>query len=84
MNKHDNIVELIGDDGRKQKLEWLDCIEYEYKEYAVLTPDIGKSEIGEVVILECQCDENGNTTYIGIEDPAVLEILFSIFKVKWH
>ena len=56
----------------------MDCIEYEGKEYLALLPTEEGSN--EVVILEVEPVDEENENYIAIEDEAVLEAVYNIFK----
>ena len=51
----DNMIELVGDDGEKYRLEILDLINKDGVDYIVALPEDSEDE---VVILEVQPDED--------------------------
>ena len=67
--------------GEETAFEYLDCIEYEGKEYLVLMPM--EEEDGEVVILEVEPVDEEMENYLAVEDEALLNTIFEIFKEKF-
>ena len=76
-----SILTLTDENGNDVNFEYLDCIEYQGVEYLILAPE--GDEEGETVILEVQPVDEENENYIGVEDEAVLDAVFSIFKEKY-
>ena len=76
-----NILTLTDENGEEINFEYLDCIEYQGVEYLILAPE--GDEEGETVILEVQPVDEENENYIGVEDEAVLDAVFAIFKEKY-
>mgnify|MGYP003297758653 CR=1 FL=1 len=76
-----SILTLTDENGNDVNFEYLDCIEYRGVEYLILAPE--GDEEGETVILEVQPVDEENENYIGVEDEAVLEAVFGIFKEKY-
>ena len=76
-----SILTLTDENGADIDFEYLDCIEYEGKEYLVLMPM--DEEEGEVVILEVEPVDEENENYLAIEDEALLNTIFEIFKEKF-
>ena len=76
----DNIIILNDEDGNEMPFEFLDLIGFAGKEYIVLIPT--DEDADEVVILEVQGSDDDEETYVGIEDPALLNTLFGIFKER--
>ena len=72
------IITLTDENGVDMEFEYMDCIEYEGKEYLALLPTEEGSN--EVVILEVEPVDEENENYIAIEDEAVLEAVYNIFK----
>lgn len=70
---------LTDENGEETNFEYLDCIEYDSKEYLVLMPE----ESNEIVILEVQPVDEENENYIAVEDETILEIVYSIFKDRY-
>ena len=60
----DNMLELVGDDGEKYRLEILDLINKNGVDYLVTLPEDSEDE---VVILEVQPDEDSdNASYMSL------------------
>nr|MBQ8244808.1 DUF1292 domain-containing protein [Oscillospiraceae bacterium] len=76
-----SILTLTDENGNDVNFEYLDCLEYEGVEYLVLAPE--GDETGETVILEVQPVDEENENYIGVEDEAVLDAVFGLFKEKY-
>ena len=75
------ILTLTDENGVDTDFEYLDSVDYEGKEYLVLLPaDAAETEI---VILEVEPVDEENENYIGVDDEAVLEAVFGIFKEKY-
>lgn len=74
-----SILTLTDENGEETNFEYLDCIEYDSKEYLVLMPE----ESNEIVILEVQPVDEENENYIAVEDETILEIVYSIFKDRY-
>ena len=80
--EEESILTLTDENGDEIDFEYLDCIDYEGKEYLVLMPVEDESE--EVVILEVEPVDEENENYLAVEDEAVLEAVFAIFKEKFQ
>ncbi len=76
-----SILTLTDENGEDVNFEYLDCLDYEGKEYLVLSPE--EDESGEILILEVQPVDEENENYLAVEDEAVLEAVFGIFKEKY-
>ena len=70
---------LTDENGQDVDFEYLDCIEYEGTEYLVLMP-AGEDEI---VIMEIEPVDEENENYLAVEDEAVLDAVYGIFKEKF-
>ena len=73
------ILTLTDENGQDVNFEYLDCIEYEGTEYLVLMPE-GEDEI---VIMEIEPVDEENENYLAVEDEAVLDAVYAIFKEKF-
>ncbi len=73
-----NIVTFIDEDGAELSFEYMDCIEYQGKEYLALLPT--EEDNNEVVILEVEPVDEDNENYITVEDEATLNAVYAIFK----
>jgi uncharacterized protein YrzB (UPF0473 family) len=72
------VLTLTDENGADIDFEYLDCIEYQGKEYLVLLP--AQEDSAEVVILEVEPVDEETENYISVEDEAVLEAVYAIFK----
>lgn len=76
------ILTLTDENGQEVDFEYLDCLEYEGKEYLVLMP--AEEEAEEIVILEVEPVDEENENYLAVEDEAVLEAVYGMFKEKYQ
>ena len=76
-----SILTLTDENGDDVDFEYMDSIEYEGKEYLVLIPV--EDESGEIVILEIEPVDEENENYLSVDDEAVLNAVFGIFKEKY-
>ncbi|MDO5399376.1 MAG: DUF1292 domain-containing protein [Eubacteriales bacterium] len=76
-----SVLTLTGEDGKDVDFEYLDCLNYEGKEYLVLTP--AGEDSGEIVILEIEPVDEENENYLAVEDETVLNAVFDLFKEKF-
>ena len=74
-----SILTLTDENGQDVDFEYLDCIEYQGTEYLVLMPE-GDDEI---VIMEVEPVDEENENYLAVEDEAVLDAVYAIFKEKF-
>ena len=74
-----SILTLTDENGQDVNFEYLDCIEYQDTEYLVLMPE-GEDEI---VIMEIEPVDEENENYLAVEDEAVLDAVYGIFKEKF-
>jgi len=72
------ILVLSDDMGGEAEFEVLDLIEYEGKQYVVLLPT-DENDTG-IVILEMNVIDEENADYLDVEDEAILNAVFDIFK----
>ena len=76
------ILTLTDENGQDVDFEYLDCIEYEGKEYLVLLPVEG--EEAEIVILEVEPVDDETENYLSVENEEVLNAVYGIFKEKYQ
>ena len=76
-----SILTLTDENGNDVEFEYMDCIEYEGKEYLILMPM--EEESDEIVILEIEPVDEENENYLSVGDEAVLNAVFGIFKEKY-
>ena len=77
-----SVLTLTDENGVDTEFEYLDCIDYEGKEYLVLLPM--EAEAAELVILEVEPVDEENENYLAVEDEAVLNAVYGIFKEKFQ
>ncbi len=79
-----SILTLTDENGQDVNFEYLDCIDYEGKEYLVLMPESEEeSENDEVVILEVEPVDEEIENYLSVDDQQTLDAVFAIFKEKF-
>ena len=76
-----SVLTLTDENGQDIDFEYLDCIDYEGKEYLVLMP--AEDESNEIVILEVQPVDEETENYIAVESEATLDAVYAIFKEKF-
>ena len=76
-----SILTLTDENGEDMDFEYLDCISYEGKDYLILLP--ADSEELEIVILEIEPVDEENENYLAVEDEAVLDAVYAIFKERY-
>ena len=76
-----SVITFVDENGEESSFEYMDCIEYQGKEYLALLPvEEGSNE---VVILEIEPVDEENENYLTVEDDAVLEAVYDIFKERF-
>ncbi|MBE6921082.1 MAG: DUF1292 domain-containing protein [Ruminococcaceae bacterium] len=76
-----NILMLTDENGQDVEFEYLDCIEYEGKEYLILMPADENSS--EIIILEVEPVDEENENYLSVSDENVLNAVYDIFKERY-
>ena len=76
-----SIIMLTDENGNDVEFEYLDCIEYEDKEYLVLIPNEEDAE--EIVILQIEPVDEETENYISVENEATLNAVYEIFKDRF-
>ena len=79
MQEEQNILVLTDENGADVEFEYLDCIDYEGKEYLVLMP----MDEDEIVILEVEPVDEENENYLSIDDEDLLNTVYGLFKEKY-
>ena len=74
-----SILALTDENGQDVDFEYLDCIEYQGTEYLVLMP----VDEDAIVIMEVEPVDEENENYLAVEDEAVLDAVYAIFKEKF-
>ncbi len=76
-----NVLTLTDENGVDVDFEYLDCIDYEGKEYLVLMP--ADEMATEIVILEVEPVDEENENYLSVSDENVLNAVYDIFKDRY-
>ena len=76
----DNIIILSDEEGNDIRFEFLDLINYEGNDYIFLLPEDDDS--GELVILLIEESDDDGDNYASVDDQALLDTLYEIFKEK--
>ncbi len=77
-----SLITLTDENGVDTVFEYLDCIAYQGKEYLVLIPN--EEDANEIVILEIEPVDEENENYLAVEDEAVLDAVYGIFKERYQ
>lgn len=81
MEEETSILSLTDENGQEVEFEYLDCIEYQGKEYLVLMPTEELST--EIIILEVEPVDEENENYLSVQDEDTLNAVYDIFKEKY-
>ena len=76
-----SIITMTDENCADVDFEYLDCIEYEGKEYLVLIP--AEEESNEIVILEVEPVDDELENYLAVESEEVLNAVYAIFKDRY-
>ena len=79
--EEESLITLTDENGNDVEFEYLDCIEYEGKEYLVLIPNEEDAE--EIVILEVEPVDEELENYIAVESEETLNAVYAIFKDRF-
>ena len=76
-----SIITMVDENGQDVDFEYLDCIEYEGKEYLVLIP--AEEDSNEIVILEVEPVDEELENYLAVESEEILNAVYAIFKDRY-
>ena len=76
-----SIITMTDENGQDVDFEYLDCIEYEGKEYLVLIP--AEEDSNEIVILEVEPVDDELENYLAVENEDTLNAVYEIFKERY-
>lgn len=79
--EEDNILTLTDENGEETEFEYLDSVEYEGQEYLILTPT--EEDSGQIVILQVEPVDEENENYLAVEDEALLNAVYAIFRERY-
>ena len=81
LEEEESQITLTGEDGEEITFDYLDCLTYQDTEYLVLMPT--ETDETQIVILEIQPVDDENETYLAVEDEAILDAVYGLFKEKY-
>ena len=81
LQEEENLITLTDENGVETTFEYLDCIEYQGKEYLVLIP--AEDDADEIVILEIEPVDEENENYVAVEDQRILDTVYGTFKERY-
>ena len=81
VEEESSFITLTDENGEDAEFEFMECIEYQGKEYLVLLP--ADEESAEVIILEIEPVDEENENYLSISDEDVLNTVYGIFKERY-
>ena len=76
-----NILMLTDENGVDTEFEYLDCIEYEGKEYLILMP--ADEDSSEIIILQVEPVDEETENYLSVSDENILNAVYGIFKERY-
>ena len=76
-----SILTLTDENGEDTDFEYLDCIEYDGKEYLILMPADDIST--EIIILEVEPVDEETENYLSVTDETILDAVYCIFKERY-
>ena len=76
-----SILTLTDENGVETDFEYLDCIDYEGKEYLVLMP--ADEAATDIIILEVEPVDEETENYLALEDEALLNAVYAIFRERY-
>ena len=79
LQEEESILTLTDENGVETNFEYMDCIEYQGKEYLILMPE----DSNEIVILEIQPVDEENENYVAVENEDILDAVYGIFKERY-
>ena len=83
--ERDDVLVLVDEKGEEVEFEYLDTMEMNGSEYAILLPledEDEEAETEEVVILKLDKDAEGEDSFISVDDENELHEVFEAFKKK--
>ena len=75
-----SVLTLTDENGEEMEVYYLDCIEYNGKEYLALNPS---DEENVIVFLEVEPVDEENENYLTVLDEEVLDAVYNIFKERY-
>ena len=76
-----SILTLTDEKGNDIDFEYLDCIEFDGKEYLILMP--AEEDSDEIVILLIEPVDEETENYLAVESEETLEAVYELFKERY-
>ena len=76
-----SILTLTDENGVETDFEYLDCIDYEGKEYLVLMP--ADEAATDIITLEVEPVDEETENYLSVQDETLLNAVYDIFKEQY-
>lgn len=83
--ERDDLVILVDENGEEVEFEHLDTIDFNGNEYVVLLPfdrNTEDNEVDEVVILKIEHSDDGEDSFVSVDDDDELDAVFEEFKAR--
>jgi len=85
-DERDDIVVLVDENGEEVEFEHIDTIEMNDNEYVVLAPyleeETEETDEEEIIILKVDHNENGEDSFVTVEDEEELDAVFEEFQSR--
>ena len=85
-DERDDIVVMVDEDGEEVEFDHIDTIEMNGNEYVILAPleeeDADDQDEEEVIILKVEHGEDGEDSFVTIEDEDELDEVFNEFQAR--
>lgn len=84
--ERDDIIVMVDENGDEVEFELIETIEMNGNEYVILAPldeeDVDDQDEEEVIILKVEHGEDGEDTFVTIEDDDELDEVFNEFQAR--
>lgn len=84
--ERDDIITLVDENGEEVEFEHIDTIEMNGNEYVVLAPleeeELDEQDEEEIIILKVEHGENGEDSFVTVEDNDELDEVFEEFQSR--
>ncbi|NJD02890.1 MAG: DUF1292 domain-containing protein [Ruminiclostridium sp.] len=85
-DERDDIIVLVDENGEEVEFEHIDTIEMNDNEYVVLAPyleeETEETDEEEIIILKVEHNENGEDSFVTVEDEEELDAVFEEFQAR--
>ena len=78
----DGIISLVDDEGNEVQFAYVDMIEYNGENYAIMLPMEDGEVLEEAVVMLVQENEDGSDELTGIEDEVIVNAVIDLYNEK--